>query len=143
MPKDMKKASRVVGQCWGEHKANLYLLDQLRDLWPYPVAKKKVKGFKAAWPACERVLIEDAAAGAPLIVDLKDEVRGIIAITPKGSKQARLESVSGTIEAGNVWLPHPSIASKKWYRFPMPITTTRSTPCRRHCGGINRNRGPE
>jgi predicted phage terminase large subunit-like protein len=110
MPKDLKKASRVVGQCWGEHGANLYLLDQERDVWPYTVAKKKVKAFREAWPSCERVLVEDAAAGAPLIVELKDDVRGLIAVTPKGSKQARLESVAGMIEAGNVWLPHSSIA---------------------------------
>jgi predicted phage terminase large subunit-like protein len=110
MPKDVKKASRVVGQCWGENKANVYLLAQERDVWPYPVAKKKVKAFAEAWPAYHEILVEDAAAGAPLVAELKGEIRKLIAVTPTGSKQARLEFVASMFEAGNIWLPHPTSA---------------------------------
>lgn len=35
---------------------------------------------------------------------------GLIPVEPSGSKEARAAAVSPAIEAGNVWLPDPSIA---------------------------------
>jgi hypothetical protein len=41
---------------------------------------------------------------------LKNKIPGLIPIEPRGSKTARASAVSPVIEAGNVFLPSPSIA---------------------------------
>ena len=41
-------------------------------------------------------------------------MRGLIAVTPKGRKAARLQSVAPFFEAGNVWLPHPKEPGCEW-----------------------------
>jgi predicted phage terminase large subunit-like protein len=102
-------ASYVVGQCWAEHQADIFLLDQMRYRGNHVQNKKNVKAFAKRW-GCTTVLVEDAASGAPLVVDLKGFVRGIIAVPVRGTKEARFDSVAPLFEAGNVWLPHPSIA---------------------------------
>jgi len=108
--KNTKRSSYVVGQCWAEDGADVYLLDQLRGRWTHTTNKKKVVAFREAWPACDLTIIEDAASGAPLVDDLRGTVRGLIAVAPKGDKESRLQSIAPMFESGNVWLPHPSIA---------------------------------
>ena len=41
---------------------------------------------------------------------LQHEILGILPVNPEGGKVARAMAVSPLIEAGNVYLPHPSIA---------------------------------
>jgi len=41
---------------------------------------------------------------------LKQKIEGLIPVEPQGSKVARASAVSPQIEAGNVYLPDPSIA---------------------------------
>jgi len=55
-------------------------------------------------------LVEDKANGPAVISTLEAEIPGLIAVNPEGGKLARAAAVSYTIEAGNVWLPHPDIA---------------------------------
>lgn len=109
--KNKKKSSWVVGQCWAADGANYYLLDQMRGRWRHTTNKKKVAELRARWPDCQLTLIEDAASGAPLIDDLRSTISGLVAVPPKGDKESRFESVSPLFESGNVWLPHPTIAS--------------------------------
>jgi Terminase RNaseH-like domain len=45
-----------------------------------------------------------------VIASLKHEIAGLIAVNPDGGKISRAAAVSPQIEAGNVYLPHPSIA---------------------------------
>ena len=49
--------------------------------------------------------MEEAANGPAVIAALRSEVPGIVAVRPRGSKEARLHAVSPDIEAGNVYLP--------------------------------------
>jgi predicted phage terminase large subunit-like protein len=109
--KNKKAASWVVGQCWGEHGANAYLLDQARGKWEHTGNKKQIRKLASRWPKVSSILIEDAASAGPVVSDLKSSIRRIVPVSVKGSKEARLQAVSGLFEAGNVWLPHPAIAS--------------------------------
>jgi len=64
------------------------------------------------YPQVQHKLVEDKANGPAIISALHDRVSGIIAITPRGSKEARLAAVSAQIESGNVYLPNP--ANNPW-----------------------------
>jgi predicted phage terminase large subunit-like protein len=62
------------------------------------------------WPQAFKKLVEDKANGPALIALLSDQVPGIVAIRPDGTKASRTHAVSSLIEAGNVVLPVSSIA---------------------------------
>lgn len=67
--------------------------------WPgiYPFMKLKV--------------IEDKANGSAIISTLQHKIPGIFAYNPGGaSKESRLQAVSWRFRAGNIYLPHESIA---------------------------------
>lgn len=108
--KDSKNADFVVGQVWGRKGANYYLLDQVRGQWDFVNTVTAFTKLAAKWPDISRKLVEDKANGPAVISMLKKDVSGIIPITPKESKEARAYAVSTFWEAGNVWLPDPSIA---------------------------------
>lgn len=108
--KDTESSARVCGQVWGRIGANFYLLDEVADQMDFPTTLKAVLRMTKKWPHAVKKLIEDKANGPAIIAMLKNKVPGLIPINPRGSKVARASAVSGLIEAGNVYLPHPSIA---------------------------------
>ncbi len=103
------KGSFNVGQVWGD-KGGAYLLDQVRDRWEFTETVRQLIKLSIRWPKARKKYVEKKAAGIPLLSMLKKKIKGLIPINPKGSKAARLESVAGYFEAGDVWFPHPSIA---------------------------------
>lgn len=108
--KDSKASDFVVGQVWGRVGADKYLLDQVRDRMDFPTTVQAVRSLAAKWPQARAKLVEDKANGPAVIATLKREIAGLIAVEPSGSKEARASAVSPDIEAGNVWLPDPSVA---------------------------------
>lgn len=108
--KDKKGSSYVVGQVWGRNGADKYLLDQVRARLDFVATLRAVVSLSAKWPQARRKLVEDKANGPAVISSLKRQVSGLTAVTPQGSKEARAHAVSPDIEAGNVYIPDPSIA---------------------------------
>ena len=108
--KDTDGTDYVVGQVWGKHGANSYLLAQVRDRMSFTKTVAEVVKLREAWPKTREVLIEDKANGPAVIDTLKGKVPALIPIEPDGSKLARAHAVTAYWEAGNVWLPHPDIA---------------------------------
>jgi predicted phage terminase large subunit-like protein len=98
-------SSFVVGQVWGKAGANAYLIDQVRGKWDFPATVEQIRRLQNQYPMCREVLIEEKANGAAIISTLRNEISGIIPVTPHESKEARASAVSHAIEAGNVWLP--------------------------------------
>jgi predicted phage terminase large subunit-like protein len=99
--------SWVVGQVWCAKDAGRYLVHQVRGHWGFTTTLEAMKALGMAYPqTMGLVLIEDKANGPALMDVLRRSVPGLIAVEPAGSKLARALSVQGTIEAGNVWLPH-------------------------------------
>lgn len=76
----------------------------------FPTTLQTVRSMTAKWPQARAKLIEDKANGTAVIATLKREISGLIAIEPQGGKVVWAHAVSPDIEAGNVWLPDPSIA---------------------------------
>jgi predicted phage terminase large subunit-like protein len=108
--KDSKSSDFVSGQKWGKIGADAYLLARIHDRMDFPTAQQAVKNLAAIPPHAPAKLIEDKANGTAIIASLQRIIPGLIPVEPEGSKQARASAVSPFIEAGNCYLPDPSIA---------------------------------
>jgi predicted phage terminase large subunit-like protein len=108
--KDNKDSDYVVGQVWGRIGADKYLIDQVRDKMNFPTTVQAIRNLTAKYPETRAKYIEDKANGSAIIQTLSSEINGIIAVNPDGGKIARAQAVSPDVEAGNVYLPDPSIA---------------------------------
>lgn len=108
--KDTKGTDYVVGQVWGKRGADKYLLDQIRERMDLPKTLNAIRQLSAKWPQSRLKLIEDKANGPAVIQMLRKEISGLVAVNPEGGKVARANAVAPAVEAGNVHLPHPSIA---------------------------------
>jgi predicted phage terminase large subunit-like protein len=100
----------VVGQIWGRKGANKYLIDQFRARVGFNGQVMAVQAMSAKHPSATSKYIEKAANGHAVHETLKNKISGIILVPPKGSKVVRAEAISGQVQAGNVFLPDPSIA---------------------------------
>lgn len=108
--KDLKSSDFVAGQVWGWLGADRFLLDQFHDRMDFPATLKAVTNLSAKWPKTHAKLVEDKANGTAVIATLKSKVPGLLPINPEGGKEARAAAISPQVEAGNVYLPHPSVA---------------------------------
>jgi predicted phage terminase large subunit-like protein len=100
----------VVGQVWGRLGANKFLIDQVRGRMDFSRTVDIVKEFASRYPQTGKTLIEGKANGSALYSVLKGKLSGLIKVEPDGGKRARVESISGEIEAGNIYLPERSRA---------------------------------
>ena len=105
--KDYDTSSYVVGQVWGRQAMRRYLLDQVRDHMNFTATINAVLTLKGKWPGATRTYVEDKANGTAVIEVLKKKIHGVIPVEPEGSKIARVNAVSGSIEAHEVFLPDP------------------------------------
>ncbi len=111
--KDTKTSDMVVGQLWGFHGADCYLLAQVRGRFSFTVTLHVVAAlteFEAAAVAVAPApvsakLVEDKANGTAVIDTLKHKIGGLIPVEPHGSKYARAAAVTPRSEAYNVILP--------------------------------------
>jgi predicted phage terminase large subunit-like protein len=108
--KALDTSSYVVGQVWGQIGAQRYLLDRVREHMTFTESIRAIVNMTDKWPQAKAKYIEDKANGPAVIDAMNKKISGLIACTPEGSKESRLWAVTPEIEAGNVFLPHPSIA---------------------------------
>jgi predicted phage terminase large subunit-like protein len=109
--KDLTTSSWVVIQCWYNVGPNHFLVDQLRGHWGFNETCRQLRVMAARWPKALRKLIENKANGPAIIDALRGELPGIEAIEPEGGKEARAAATEPLWAAGNVWLPHPTLAT--------------------------------
>lgn len=109
--KETKKSDFVVGQVWGKRGGQFYLLDQVRDRMDINATIAAIRALSAKYPNSTAKLIEDKANGPAVISMLEREIPGLIAIEPEGGKLVRAVAIAPFVEAGNVFLPDPSIAN--------------------------------
>jgi predicted phage terminase large subunit-like protein len=108
--KDTRESDYVVGQVWRRIDSSYYLVDQVRERMDFVRTRQAIRQMTAKYPQATAKLIEDKANGPAVIASLRSEIDGIIRINPTDSKTGRLNAVSPLFEAGNVFLPEPSIA---------------------------------
>lgn len=110
--KDLQTSDFVVGQIWGLKGANKYLLDQYRAQANFPNTKRAIIDLTMKWSEYSTILIEDKANGPAIIAELTDKISGILEWDPGGkSKVERAVACEPQLEAGNVYLPHPALAT--------------------------------
>lgn len=100
----------VAGQVWGRKGASFYLMDRVHAKMGITATMQSIRTLSAKWPAARTKLIEEAANGAAVIELLKREIPGLLPVNPDGGKVVRAQAIIPFVEAGNVWLPDPSIA---------------------------------
>jgi predicted phage terminase large subunit-like protein len=113
--KNTKQSDWVVGQLWGVHGADRYLLKQVRKKLSFTETLTEMRSFindcnELVPEAPTLHLVEDKANGTAVIDVLKSSIAGMVPINPTDSKEARARAVSPMVEAGNVYLP----ASVDW-----------------------------
>lgn len=106
--KDGVECDHVVGQTWGVHGANRYLIDQFRAKMGFVDTLTAIRRFWEKHGRPSRILIEDKANGSAVIDSLKGTIPGIIPYSPRESKFVRAQAITPLLEAGNVYLPNPS-----------------------------------
>jgi predicted phage terminase large subunit-like protein len=107
---DKESSSYVVGQRWITSGSAFYLVDQVRAHMDFPASCRAVETFTAKHPTARGKLVEAKANGEAVMSTLRGKLAGIIPIQPEGGKVVRAQAMSPFWEAGNVFLPHPSIA---------------------------------
>ena len=86
------------------HATQWYLIDVYRKRVDYPELKAAVHALAKEHKA-HLVLVEDAAAGAALVQELRPTVSGIVDIRPERDKISRMAVASAKFAAGQVFLP--------------------------------------
>jgi len=103
-----KDADYVVGQTWGLAGKRMYLLDQARARMSVPEMVAAIREQKRLWPAINRIVIEERAAGKNVMNTLQREIPGIEGFDPGGkSKEERLSATLMIWEQHLVYLPSP------------------------------------
>ncbi len=103
--KDSDDSDYVVIQVWGKHRADMYLIEQVRAKMNFMATVQAIRNMHKKHPDATWKLIEDKANGSAIISTLHREIGGIIPVNPEGGKVARVNAVSAYIESGNVYLP--------------------------------------
>lgn len=107
--KDTDGTDYVAIQVIGRAGANKYLVKRTKERMGFAATVMAVRATRAAYPDVIAVLIEDKANGSAVIETIKNEIEGVIAIEPDGGKEVRAYAIQPQHEAGNFWLPDPSV----------------------------------
>jgi predicted phage terminase large subunit-like protein len=107
---DKTSSDYVVGQVWGIHGPDRYLLYSYRRHANLNATKAAMRTayswVEERWPrAAHTILIEKSANGAEIIAALKRELTGVLAVTVSTDKITRAIAASPPLESGNVYLP--------------------------------------
>ncbi len=103
--KDSDTSDYVAIEVWGKLNGDYYLIDLIKKRMDFPETLRAIRYMADKYPNKHSILIEDKANGSAIISMLKHEIGGIIPITPKESKIARANAITGIVESGNVYLP--------------------------------------
>ena len=110
--KDLKTSDFVALHVWGVRGANKYLLYRVRARMGFSATVTAIRAAKALYPQTIAILVEDKANGSAVIETLRTEIPGVIAINPEGGKLARAYAMQPEQEAGNLFLPDPTLDAK-------------------------------
>ncbi len=108
--KDTSSADFVAGQVWARREADVFLTDQFHDRADFAATCTAVVRLSDRNPHVSAKLVEDKANGPAVISALGSKVGGLIAVEPQGGKIARANAAAPSVEAGNVYVPHPAYA---------------------------------
>jgi predicted phage terminase large subunit-like protein len=112
----------------GRQGANYYILHVVREKLDYPQTVAAIRSLVDRFKP-SRVLVEQSASGFAVLQSLQREIPGLIGVKPGAdSKTARFSACAAVIEAGQVFLPHPSLFT--WVEIVLDEFST--VPAARH-----------
>ena len=99
----------VAGQTWARYKTDMYLLPHwCHKRLGFTETLDAIRAMSKIYPQATVKLVEDKANGPAIIDTLKQEISGIMPVSPGAdSKESRASSVTPYWEAGQVYIPHP------------------------------------
>lgn len=112
--KDRLDLDWAAGQTWARIESDgvpgAYLLDGVHEHAAAPRLVEMVRGLYRRWPGASDVQIEDAAAGPSVYAHLYPEMSAVLSLKPaRFSKEVRAQAVVPFVEAGQVYLPDPTV----------------------------------
>lgn len=108
--RDTKASDFVVGQLWAKKRANSYLITQVRARLSFTNSVAAMQRMSRLFPTAHRKIVEAKANGDAIIDALKNELSGILPVTPDQSKTARAKAITMFVQAGNLWVPTNRVA---------------------------------
>lgn len=116
--KELDSSDFFAGQCWGRRGDQFFGIEGVSERMGPTRGMKAIEEAYERWPQTKRVAIEETAAGSAICEMLERAIPGkILRITPKGSKEVRLNWAVGAaaplVEAGQVYLPRNATWAKK------------------------------
>lgn len=109
--KDKASSDYVCGGVFARKGAAKYLVHRVKERLGMPGTVQAIRSVSASYPKALTKLVEGKANGPAVIQTLQWEIDGLIEVEPDGGKVSRFAACTPTIEAGNFYLPDPSIAS--------------------------------
>lgn len=112
--KDHDDADFVCAQVFGVIGADVHLLDETMaklDLTATIDATRELhyKWTPRAKDGIHTILVEDKANGSSVIKTISRELPAVLPINPEGGKVARAHACAPLVDAGNLWMPDPSL----------------------------------
>ncbi len=90
----------------GATKDRYYLLDCWLAKVEFPALMRRVKMLESENPKPSAIYIEDTSNATALIQQLRQDTRlPIVPVAAKGSKESRVEAITGILEAKKLYLP--------------------------------------
>ena len=112
--KDKESNDFVAIQVWGKRDLNYYLRYSMNKHMDFPATVATLRLLRQLFPDTTYILIEDKANGSAIIQTLQHEFIGVVGITPKGGKVARVNAISPAIESGHVFLPEGELWTEEF-----------------------------
>lgn len=106
----LEAGSFVVGQVWARIGADHLLIHQVRGRWDVAETCAQLASVSADYKTFEK-LVERKAAGPSVVRFLKNKISGFQLIDVSRSKTERVHAILPLFSGGNVFFPHPSIAT--------------------------------
>ncbi|MFI3254442.1 MAG: phage terminase large subunit [Eubacteriales bacterium] len=103
--KNSEASAKCAGLVMGRRGAEIFIYDCINEKMDFPTSVAAIKNMTAKHPQARAKVIEDKANGPAIIDFLKRDVPGMVAFSPRGSKEDRALSVAPYFEAGNVYFP--------------------------------------
>lgn len=109
--KSTKESDFVAGVVGGVVGSRVYFIDGINERLSFSDTVKAVLAMKERQPQTSGIYIEDKANGPAIIDTLSSQVPGVKAVNPEGGKESRLRACEVYFQAGNVYFPHPMLAT--------------------------------
>lgn len=102
------------GHVWARTPAKFYLLNRVWGLFDDLKCEQEAEALKIKHPDASLTIIEDKAAGTPVIRRLQLKMPGVMGKNPIGDKRYRARNMAAYAQSGNIYLPHPATAPWIW-----------------------------